>query len=226
MANQLREAILQALEDLGGEVTCSSGKAVRKIFNELPAQYQKDYTKVSSEMARLEDDGLVYRDMPALKSTTRVALVKPGVRPGRKNIKVVMEKASRGMAQMLEHELQNAIDAHVAMARAQFEAEQAPECDHEDELAQLRNQVKALKGQLRDAQNAPAALQAQLDQQRTENEELREQLRIANHNVDVWRRQALGKPNVREMLTTVRDTLDPKQRQLLEGLMRELPSSR
>lgn len=220
----LKEEIILILEELGGEVVDRDGQAVRQIFKRVAST--GTYSSVSTAVGELEQAGLVVRDQPNLKRTTRVALNGPGVRPGRKSLEVVMEKVSRTLADAVRADLQLVIDAHVAAGMQEQGTDPAKLEETEHKLAMAQAEVGDLRLKLRDAEAEPTRLRGQLDQVRQELEETREQLRIAQHNTEVWRRNAMGKPKVREMLTTFRDHLDDDSRRELDRLMRELPGGK
>lgn len=222
MSERLKDEILTILNELGGEVLDDDGKAVRKIFERVAST--GTYSSVSTAIGELDKAGVVVRDMPNLKRTTRIAINGPGVRPGRKNLDVVMEQVSRLMADTLRVELQQVVDAHVAAGLDEQGVDPDQMADLREKLAMAEARIGDLKLALREAQQAPAQLRAQLDQARQELAEKTEKLTNTERSLESWKRNALGRPVVREMLAEVKDRLDPKVRAELERLMRELPS--
>ena len=221
---RVHDEVLLVLEELGGEVRDSSGLAVRKIFERMATT--STYTDVSSIMKDLEEEGLIIRDQPSLKRTTRVALADRGFAPPVKDVKVVLEQFSRSLAEDLEGTVNRLVDAHVQTELAKREDEVSAQMNAELEKRnkQLQEQVGELREKVKRAQEKPASLQAKNDQLEQEVADLRERLRIAEHNAEVWKQNAMGKPRFREAMAAFKDKLPPEQKRQLERMMREVPS--
>lgn len=228
----LKHEILTVLEEMGGEVVDPDGFAARKIYERCSHAQEGTYgySMFSGLTAELEDEGKLYRDQPSLKRTTRIALVKPGVRPAYKDIRVVMEKASRGIAETVESTISTMLDAHVAAAveeqRPAIRAE--AEAEFKDLIDEKDREIARLQARLRDAIAEPATLREQVRVLKQQHEEKDEQLRISRHNEQEWRRRASRARTeaVKEVEHKVRDLLRPEQKRQLEGLMREVPGTR
>lgn len=220
---RVQDEIILVLEELGGEVREGSGLAVRKIFERMATT--KSYTEVSSLMSDLEAEGKIIRDMPSLKRTTRVALAGRGFAPPVKDIKVVLEQFSRTLAEDLEGTVNHLVDAHVAAKleeqRSKMTAEANGELQAEND--KLRKTVEKLRERVKENEAEPMRLRGELDQAEAEIESLRERLRVAEHNVEVWKQNAIGRPAFREAMAAFKDKLRDDDRRALERMMRELP---
>lgn len=208
----VQDEILAILEELGGEVVDPKGRASRKIFDRVAST--GIYSTVGAALRQLEEQGLIVRDMPTLKSTTRIALNREGTRPGMQSMEVVLERFSRSMADQLSDTVHALIETHVAYSLEQAGSTQAEVDLLKEQLALKGVEIRDLKRQLREESATPARLRAQVDQLRSELEEECEARRIAEHNAQVWKNNALRKPA---------DHLDPEERRALDRLMRELP---
>lgn len=213
----VKDEILLVLRDLGGEVVSPEGLATRRIAERLAST--ASYTSVSNAVGQLERAGLLVRDQPNLKRCTRIALAGPGVRPGRKSAQVLAEQASRALAAELEGALSGVLDgleqAHQVAVEAREERLRV--------LALERDQARRERDEARSERDAALYAYRAVEE---ELAEAREQAQIAEHNAEVWRRQALERPRVRELLGAVRDQLEPTQRRELEQLMKTLPRER
>ena len=213
----VKDEIVAVLRELGGEVVSPEGLATRQVAERVAST--GSFTAVSTALGQLERDGIVERDQPQLKRTTRIALAGPGVRPGRKGAAVLAERASRVLARELESELDGVLDGLEQAHQAALEA--AEERARAHALASERTRRE------RDEAREEARVQhAAREAAETEVAELREELQIARHNAGVWQRQALERPRVRELLSTVSDQLTSESRRDLEQLMRSLPRER
>lgn len=212
---RVHDEILLVLEELGGEVTDKDGRATRLIFQRMSTT--SSFTTVSTAIKRLEERGKIVRDQPTLKSTTRVALARPGVRPGRKSLPVAMEQLSRTMAENVEATVRDVIEAERDAIRAEIEAEDREVIDLRVE--ELRNEIAGFRSQLQDRDNEIVALRASLDQVRRERDDALEARRIAEHNAEVWKRKRTAVP---ELMEQIRDRLSAGERRDLENMMREM----
>lgn len=222
--DRTKQEILTVLEEeLGGEVRDAGGLAVRRIFERIAST--ESYTTVSSLMSDLEAEGKIIRDMPSLKRTTRVALAGRGFAPPVKDLKVVLEQFSRTMVDGLEGTVNRMIDAHVEIRLQQERAEIQAEADAElrAENERLQAEVERLKGAVQEARQEPMRLRSQLDQAEADRESLEDRLKVAEHNAEVWRQNAMGRPRFREAMSALRDRLDDDERKQLDRLMRSLP---
>lgn len=213
----LRDNVIRTLKDLGGEIIDTNGLATRRLHEMLGANAPSRQATLSSLLSELERDGEIVRDQPNLKRTTRIAINRPGIRPGRKSLEVIVEQAGRFMAAQIEHDVQATIDAHVIAAQDGVE-------QLEDEVRRLKRHATQLKRQRDEARRERDARRREVETLRDNEQLLRERLRIAEQNGETWRRNALGRRSVRETLTTVREELDPGLRSQLDELMRELPT--
>lgn len=213
----VKDEILTVLRELGGEVVDPGGLATRRIAERLAST--ASYTSVSTVLGQLERDGVVVRDQPNLKRTTRIALAGPGVRPGRKGATVLAERASRAMAAELERALGDVLDGLEQAHQAALEAAEERARTH----ALASERARRERDQAREEARVQRAAREAAE---TEVAELRERAQIAEHNAEVWRRQALERPRVRELLATVSSQLPAETRRELEQLMRTLPGTR
>jgi len=224
-----QEIILILEENFGGELTDPQGGVTRRIFDLMAST--KTFTSVSSTVGQMDEEGLIVRDMPNLKRTTRIALncgkFEGQFRPGRKSVQVITEQASRSLASLLENNVQEAIDAHVAYAIETMDTDDIPAVQQlREELAMTRNELRLERRKPREAEEQLAVLRSQLDQVRTELEEEREQHRIAKHNAEIWRERAVGRVETSDAIQTLASALRPESARALEQLMRETPLGR
>lgn len=220
----IKDEVLAVLEELGGEVTDPDGYAVRRVFERIAST--ANFTAVSGAVGELDKAGLVVRDMPTLKTTTRIALNRPGVRPGRKALVVVMEQVSRLMAATLETELQTVIDAHVEAGMMENGVHPDDVADLRDRLAAAEQRVRAQSASIAELRAEPARLRERLAEVEAALAEEREARANAERALESWKRKALGKAAVRETLIEIRDLVDPAAVAEIDRIMRELPRGR
>lgn len=213
----VKDEIVVVLRELGGEVVSPDGLATRRVAERVAST--GSFTAVSTALGQLERDGVVVRDQPNLKRTTRIALAGPGVRPGRKGAAVLAERASRVLARELEDALGSVLDGLEQAHQAALEAAEERACTH----ALASERARRERDQAREEARVQRAAREAAE---TEVAELRERAQIAEHNAQVWRRQALERPRVRELLATVSSQLPAETRRELEQLMRTLPGTR
>lgn len=226
---EVRDEFLKILlEEFGGEVFDPGGGVIRKIYDRMATS--TSYVAVSGMISTLDRQGLVIRDMPSMKRTTRIALPEYSSHPPRKALSVVLQETSQTMVSSIEDQVSALIDAEAQRLASEVADDrlQAELGLREEEIDRLNADLAAARSEIaslrRDSGNA--ALQAQIDQLKQELAEEREQRRIAENNAEVWRRNAMGKPKVKEMMAAIKDRLDPAQRKQLESLMTEVPASR
>lgn len=205
---RVHDEVLIILEELGGEVVEPGGAATRLIFERVSCT--TNFATVSTAIGDLEKRGLLVRDQPSLKRTTRIALARDGVRPGRKALPVAMEHLSRSMSEAVEATVRDVIEAERQAIHAEFEAQ---------DRAAESNEIANLRSQLQDRTNEVTVLRASLDQVRKERDDALEAQRIAEHNADVWRSKRLRAP---ELMEQIRDRLSPEERRDLERMMKEM----
>lgn len=213
----LRDDVIRTLKDLGGEILDTNGLATRRLHEMLGDHAPSRQATLSSLLSELERNGEIVRDQPNLKRTTRIAVNRPGIRPGRKSLEVIVEQAGRYMAAQIEHDVQAAIDAHVSAAQDGVE-------QLEDEVRRLKRHSAQLRQQRDEARRQRDELRRRVETDADTMNLLRERLAVAERNIETWRRNALGRPNVRAAITTIREELDPGLRSQLDELMRELPT--
>lgn len=213
----VKDEVLTVLRELGGEVVDPDGFATRQLAARVASAASS--TQVSTELGKLDRDGLVERDQPNLKRCTRIALAGPGVRPGRKSAQVLAEQASRALARELEGALEGVLDGLEEAHQAALDAAEERARTH----ALASERTRRERDQAREERDAALSAHRAVEE---ELAEVREQAQIARHNAEVWQRQALGRADVRRTLTALRDQLPAGQRQALERLMRELPEGR
>lgn len=211
----IRDEVLLILEqEYGGEVRDPQGLAARKLFERCATTSSAGV--VSTTLKQLDDEGVIVRDMPNMKRCTRIAMNDGRFEPGRKSLAVVSQYLAKTMADTFEQQVQHVVDAQ-SEARAQELANEQVEAIQQ-ELDLQKQEVKALRSKLASAE---APLQAKIDQLEQELTEVREQLRIAEHNAEVWKRKTR---QVNDRIDSIRDRLSPDERRAIDRMMRQTRS--
>lgn len=218
-----REIETVLLEHFNGEVYDANGLTTRKIFQYISGA--KSIAQVSSALTEMDEEDRVHRDQPNQRRTTRVALPEHSSHPPVKAVPVMVEQSVREIGEMLEQSVNalvdNRVEAGIHEYKKKIREEEQKKVAEEVDL--LRSEVKSLRSKLT---SGTAPIQSQVEQLEAELAETREKLRIAEHNVGVWKRQAMGRANVQEMFTSVKDRLPDHMKRELEKVMRELPAER
>lgn len=227
MSNRLKQEVQTVLlEVFGGEVKSPDGLAGRLLFKHISST--GTYTTLSSALGQMDKDGLLVRDMPSKKRCTRIALPEYSSYPARKSLETVIEQATVELAALLSPQVRAVIDAETDFLRSGMEEEIARRV--EERVAVLEQEAAVAKEEwsqgMMDREARLELRSAQVANAEAEMAEMREQLRIAHHNTETWKRKAQNRgqqPVSSERFAKLRDKLPDAQRRELDALMRELP---
>lgn len=217
----VEEEILAILRDTGGVVRDDKGFAARFFYDRCATASNKQV--VSGSLTRLDRQGLIVRDMPSAKRCTLIALPEAIKRPAHKSLRVVLSETVEDVVASMETQVQAVIDSEVQAELHKRGTSDEQVANLESECATLRATVESLKIKARPTDE----LQERISHLENQLNETREQLRIAEHNVEVWKQKAFNKRwKVADVYETVANRLTPQELNNLSKMIAEMPKSR
>jgi FMN phosphatase YigB (HAD superfamily) len=116
--------------------------------------------------------------------------------PERKALPVLIQYAGQDIAESIEQQVQHVIEAEAKALAADMDSEETDY--YKAQYSLMKQEAQSLRSQLA-SKHTPH--EARIDQLEKELADVREQLRIAQHNAEVWKRKTR---DVSDTIDTVR----------------------